>query len=242
MLKPFWRYYGGKWRAAPRYPVPLYDTIIEPFAGAAGYAMRYPERKVVLVEKYPVIAEMWRFLIAATPAEVRAIPLVEATDDLPSWVCAGARHLVGFSLNSAVVSPCRTLSAGARRQAATGRTFDGWAEARRERVAAQVEQIRHWKIIEGDYQDAPDVPATWFIDPPYNNKAGSYYVHSTLDYPALGAWCRTRPGQTIVCENEGSDWLPFKAFATLKAGLNGAGSREVVWLNSTNSQTMQHAA
>jgi hypothetical protein len=33
MLRPFWRYYGGKWRAAPRYPAPRYDTIIEPFAG-----------------------------------------------------------------------------------------------------------------------------------------------------------------------------------------------------------------
>jgi hypothetical protein len=34
-LRPFWRYYGGKWRAAPRYPRPTHDTIIEPFAGAA---------------------------------------------------------------------------------------------------------------------------------------------------------------------------------------------------------------
>lgn len=39
-LKPFWRYYGGKYRAAPRYPVPLHRTIVEPFAGAAGYSLR----------------------------------------------------------------------------------------------------------------------------------------------------------------------------------------------------------
>jgi len=45
MLRPFWRYYGGKWRAAPRYPAPRHDLIIEPFAGAAGYAMRYPDQK-----------------------------------------------------------------------------------------------------------------------------------------------------------------------------------------------------
>jgi len=34
MLKPFWQYYGGKWRAAPHYPKPRHDTIVEPFAGA----------------------------------------------------------------------------------------------------------------------------------------------------------------------------------------------------------------
>ena len=49
-LRPFWAYYGGKWRAAPRYPRPMHDTIIEPFAGAAGYSLRYPDRNVVLVE------------------------------------------------------------------------------------------------------------------------------------------------------------------------------------------------
>jgi hypothetical protein len=33
----------------------------------------------------------------------------------------------------------------------------------------------------------------------------------------------------IVCENEGADWAPFRTFATFKAGVNGNGSREVVW-------------
>lgn len=88
-LRPFWRYYGGKWRAAPRYPQPRYDTIIEPFAGSAGYSLRYPERRVILVEKYTVIAEMWRYLIAVTPAEVLRIPCVEHIDELPDWVPAG---------------------------------------------------------------------------------------------------------------------------------------------------------
>ena len=40
-LRPFFCYYGGKWRAAPKYPPPEHDTIVEPFAGAAGYATRY---------------------------------------------------------------------------------------------------------------------------------------------------------------------------------------------------------
>ena len=134
-------------------------------------------------------------------------------------------------MNAATVSPRRTLSSGRRKLRDLGRNFEGWSEQMRCRVAGQVEYIRHWRVIEGDYTKAPDIEAAWFVDPPYNNKAGSYYVHSDLDYAALGAWCRTRRGQVTVCENEGADWLPFRTFATLKAGLNGTGSREVIWTN-----------
>ena len=69
-LRPFFCYYGGKWRAAPKYPAPEHDTIVEPFAGAAGYATRYPDRKVVLVERDPVIAGLWRYLTKVSPAEI----------------------------------------------------------------------------------------------------------------------------------------------------------------------------
>lgn len=228
-LRPFWRYYGGKWRAAPRYPIPLHAHIVEPFAGAAGYAMRYPDLDVTLVEKYPVVAEIWRYLISASPAEVLAIPEVEDVRDLPDWVPLGARHLVGFCMNSATVSPCRVLSSGRKEMRAAGRAIEGWGQAMRERVASQVGRIRHWRVIEGDYTESPDVTATWFIDPPYSNQAGSYYVHSDLDYARLADWCRSRRGQVIVCENEGATWLPFRPFAVLKSPLSGKTSREVLW-------------
>lgn len=228
-LKVFWRYYGGKYRAAPHYPKPLFRTIIEPFAGAAGYSLRYPDRNVILVEKYPVVAAIWRYLISVTASEVRRIPLVDSVGDLPPWVPPEARYLVGFTMNAATVSPCRVLSSGRKKLRAAGCKFEGWSEGQRERVASQVGKIRHWKIIEGDYTLAPDVEATWFVDPPYNNKAGSYYVHADLDYPALGVWCQSLKGQPIVCENEGATWLPFRPFKVLKAGVNGHGSREVIW-------------
>ena len=109
------------------------------------------------------------------------------------------------------------------------RQFEGWTPALRARVANQVEQIRHWIVIEGDYTLAPDMQATWFVDPPYNNKAGSYYVHSDVDYADLASWCKSREGQVIVCENEGATWAPFQTFATFQPGINGQGSREVVW-------------
>lgn len=228
-LKPFWRYYGGKWRAAPRYPTPKYNIIIEPFAGSAGYSMRYLDREIILVERYPAIAEMWRYLISVPSAEVMAIPLVESVDELPNWVPPGARYLVGFCMNAACASPCKRLSAGRKKLREMGRVYEGWSEKQRYRVASQVGYIRHWKIIEGDYTMSPEVEATWFIDPPYNNRAGSYYKYHDIDYQALGLWSRERKGQVLVCENEGADWLPFKPFATLKPGLNGSGSREVLY-------------
>lgn len=231
-LRPFWRYYGGKWRAAPRYPAPRYDTIVEPFAGAAGYSLRYADRRVTLIERYAVVAELWRYLIAVSPSEIRAIPCVESVDDLPAWVPPGGRSLVGFALNNATVSPCRTLSAGSKRNREAGSMIYGWGEAMRDRVASQVDAIKHWTIIEGDYTQAPDVEATWFVDPPYSNRAGSYYVHHDIEYAALGAWCRTRRGQTIACENDGATWLPFVPFAKFqKNAMSGAkgGSREAIW-------------
>jgi hypothetical protein len=90
-LKPFWRYYGGKWRAALTYPPPQHATIIEPFAGAAGYSLRYPDREVILVERYAVVAEIWRYLIRVPAREVLAIPEVDDVADLPGWVPEAAR-------------------------------------------------------------------------------------------------------------------------------------------------------
>lgn len=227
-LKPFWRYYGGKWRATPHYPKPAHGLIVEPFAGAAGYSLNYSDRDVLLVEKYPVVAEMWRWLISAAPSEIRAIPETDSVDDLPEWVPAGARALVGFSMNSAGSTPRRTLSAGRRMLRAAHRQFEGWTPALRERVATQVQYIRHWRVIEGDYTLAPDTAATWFIDPPYNNAAGRHYPHHRIDYAALAVWAKARDGQLIVCENAGADWLPFRSLGTFKAQ-NGGTTAEVIY-------------
>lgn len=232
-LRPFWRYYGGKWRLAPRYPKPRYNTIIEPFAGAAGYSLRYPERDVILVEKYHVIAEIWRYLIGVSVDEVMAIPCVEAIADLPDWVPQAARWLVGFNLNSATTTPCNVLSAGARRMnAREGHTSSyGWSSQKRAIVAAQVQTIRHWRVIEGEFSAAPNTAATWFIDPPYAGRPGQSYKHgsNTLDYAALGVWCGLRRGQTIVCEASGADWLPFSGFQGTRS-VGARQSAEAVWL------------
>jgi len=192
---------------------------------------------VILVEKYHVIAEIWRWLIGADPAEIRAIPEVDAVADLPEWVPQGARWLVGFSMNSVASTPRRTLSAGRRMLRAANRQFEGWTPSLRDRVSQQVTAIRHWRIVEGDYTAAPDIEATQYIDPPYQGRPGSHYTHGSrkIDYPALARWCRARRGQTIVCESATADWLPFVPFGSVR-GMSGAASREAIWWSDSAKQ------
>jgi len=232
-LRPFFTFYGGKWRAAPKYPAPRHDTIIEPFAGSAGYSLRYPERRVILVERDPVIAATWRYLLRVSPEEILALPDLEVgqtVDDLSAML--EVKWLVGWWCGKGTASPGKSLTAWGRD---TRYRSQFWGQDVRERIASQVGRIRHWTLIEGDYANAPDMPATWFIDPPYQ-KAGKHYRYGskTLDFAALGAWCRTRRGQVTVCENVGADWLPFRHFLDIKASEakhGGKVSREAIWMN-----------
>lgn len=232
-MRPFFSFYGSKWRVALRYPRPTHRTLIEPFAGSAGYSTRYADRDVVLIEKDPVIAALWRYLISTPAADVRAIPLLEYGQTLDEIEAPEeAKPLIGFWLNKGGASVCKTPSAWMRDRRYAGQF---WGAKIRERVASQVDHIRHWTVIEGDYSEAPDVMATYFVDAPYEG-AGKYYRHSAsaLNFEALGTWCASRNGQVMVCENEGATWLPFVPFAEIKANESAHGgktSREVLWRN-----------
>lgn len=226
---PLWRYFGSKWKLVPKYPKPNHDLIVEPFAGAANYAMTYADRRVVLVEKNPILCAVWRYLIGASEAEVRAIPKVRNLDDLPASLPIEARHLVGFWFGAGDTRPRQRMSSMIARDG-------GYDPAR---VAAQLHRIRHWIVIEGDYTQAPDERATWFVDPPYQ-VAGSRDVRSrgrvrypfggdAIDFGALSAWCQARRGQVIVCENEGATWLPFEPLAVSNAAAPGARTLEAMW-------------
>lgn len=236
-LRPFFSYYGGKWRAAPKYPAPEHATIVEPFAGAAGYATRYHDRKVVLVERDPLIAALWRYLTRVSAAEIAALPLdVPGTvDDID--VATEARWLIGFWLNKGTnlprKSPGKWMRDGLRPRS-------HWGPEIRTILASQVEKIRHWQIIEGSYERAPDLEATWFVDPPYQH-AGKHYRFGSdkIEYEALGTWCVSRDGLLIACENVGATWLPFEPFGTI-AGLKrreGKLSSEAVYVRRRSAPT-----
>lgn len=236
-LRPFFSYHGAKALAAPWYPAPQHERLIEPFAGSACYALRYPDRRVVLIEKYPVLAAVWRYLIAVREREILALPDVEDETSVAALpVCQEARWLIGFNLRKAQARPGLTPSAWMR--AHRWRGF--WGPHQRERIARQLCAIRHWTLIEGDYTRAPGGPATWFVDPPYQHKGQNYACgNKQIDYPALGLWCRSREGQVIVCEAAGADWLPFQELRPVRsAASRGKVGRscEMVWTNAGGVQ------
>jgi site-specific DNA-adenine methylase len=237
-LRPFFSFYGGKWRVAKRYPAPRYDVIIEPFAGSAGYALRHHDRAVILIEEDPTIAALWSYLITADPARIRALPDLapgQRVTDLRD-LTDPEQTLIGFWLNRGTARPSQTPSAWMR-----GGTHDSsfWGAVIRERIASQVPAIRHWQIITGSYariDTVADLEATWFIDPPYAGQGKHYrFGSSGIDYARLGMWCRHRRGQVIVCEQQGAAWLPFQPFLTIKANESRHGkkrSHEVIWTNT----------
>ena len=237
-LLPFFTYYGGKWRVAPRYPGPRHRQIVEPFAGSAGYALRYADREVLLCDADPVLAGLWRYLISVTPGEILRLPDLrdgETVDALA--VPQEARWLIGFWLNKGAAAPRKTPSRWMRDGLRPG---SYWGQKIRERIASQVEKIRHWRVYDTDYRCAEiDLPATYFVDPPYANAAGRYYRKNAISYLELGDWCRGLRGQVIVCENDGAAWLPFRPFHAAKAREGRGGGRvsyEAIWTNQEESR------
>lgn len=226
-LHPFISYYGGKIKLARRYPTPQYDTIIEPFAGSAGYSTIYFKKKVILIEKYPVLAELWKYLIRADPKRIISLPDVEEGQKVRDikGLCQEEKSLIGWWVQIAINAPRQSFNKG-RNSSGT------WGSHIRLHVARQVQLIRHWKVIEGEYTDAPDIKATWFIDPPYQ-KQGKYYIcpSKDIDFDSLGKWCREREGQVMVCENQGATWLPFKPFKDAPSSRGDIGNRslEAIW-------------
>lgn len=218
----FFPYYGGKLLRSGHYPAPTHTLIIEPFAGGAGYATRYLDREVRLYDVNPKVVGTWDFLIRAKSSEIRALPAdVEHLDDHPGLV-QEARWLIGFWLNKGCTTPRKRRSGWM-----PGHDSPGcyWGERVRDRLAEQVESIRHWRVAQKSYHEIPDERATWFVDPPYRGKVGSYYTHKFTDHEQLAGWCRARTGQVIVCERKGADWLPF-----VPLGPTGPRNvREAVW-------------
>lgn len=229
-MRPFFTYYGGKWRTAPRYPSPLHQTVVEPFAGSAGYSVRHHTKDVRLFDLDDKVCATWEYLINASPDEIRSLPLYDGTwesvDDMnqPQEV----KYLIGWWLNKGASSPCKSPSAWMRGGL---RPNQFWGERIRERIASQVDLISHWTIDQRSYETIDIDTATWFIDPPYVS-GGQHYRQSNIDYDTLSEWCRAREGQTIVCESEGATWLPFIPFIKSKTNVGGNKDfREVIWAN-----------
>ena len=227
-LKLFFTYYGGKWRIAKHYPSPKYSTIIEPFAGSAGYSLHYHDLNVRLYDIDPIICGIWDYLIKASSSDILQLPLnIKHIDE--ANVCQEAKWLIGFWLNKACSQPAKQPSLWMR-QGLRPNSF--WSAAIRDRIASQIDSIKHWKIEQKSYKEIENIEATWYIDPPYY-RSGKLYKFNLIDYKDLGEWSMARNGQIMVCEQDGADWLPFVPFREIKTteGAHGkAKGKEVVWI------------
>lgn len=214
-LRPFFPFYGSKWNIARHYPKPTPgQVVIEPFAGSAGYATFYACPDVHLLDADPIITGVWSYLIGASAEEIMALPeLPDVGDCVDNYaISQEAKWLIGFWLNRGSASPKKTRTAYSAR---TDKAQLVWGARAKERIAGQLSAIRNWKVTLGSYDDAPDVKATWYIDPPYSDK-GKYYRKAFTKFNELGAWCVERQGTIVVCEGGGANWLPFERLGDFK--------------------------
>lgn len=214
-MRPLFPYYGSKWNIARHYPKPRAGRVIEPFAGGAGYASFYDCRQVDLFDADPIIVGVWDYLLRVTHAEIMALPeMPEVGDHVDNYdLSQEAKWLIGFWLNRGSAQPKKSRTAYSAR---TDRAQLNWGARAKESIAGQLDLVAGWTVTLGSYDEAPDVEATWFIDPPYGDK-GKYYRVGFSDFEGLGRWCRTRQGLVIACGGEGADWLPFQPLGSFKS-------------------------
>jgi hypothetical protein len=192
---------------------------------------------VCLYDLNEKICAVWDYVIRVNPDEIRRLPILEEgerirdhSDTLPQE----ARWLVGWWLGFSLPEPIQKLSPLAHKHAQRG-ALATWTPRRREAVAQTSERVKHWTITRGSYVDIEDQRATWFIDPPYQCKAGRRYQHNALDFERLAEWSRSRSGQVVVCENTSSErWLPFDGFRATN-GATHKKTNEVIWYQSDSS-------
>jgi hypothetical protein len=232
MLPRLFIYYGRKHRIAPLYDQPRHPLVIEPFAGAAAYSMFHLAtiERVLLIEKDERVATLWERLLAMEPEDVMKIPVPRSGDDTSDFLLMTAAASNGV--------------AQSRRMTVTDR-MPKCIRAMLARIASILpEAKRKVTVVCGDYSDAPDVEATWFIDPPYqvtvppggtSRPQGMGYARGCrsvdLDYEALAGWCQSRRGQVLVCEQAGATWLPFRSVGVSFDSANRP-LREVAWRNA----------
>jgi site-specific DNA-adenine methylase len=217
-------YYGRKKRIVKYYPKPLYDKVIEPFAGSAAYSMEYFEKEVTLYEINHKIYSVWKYLQEASPKDILGLPILEKGQCLNNeefnYLSDPEKWTIGLFLNPGSSVPKKSPG-----------NFCDWDDKHRKDLSEELFKIKHWTIKNESYENAEKLgTATFFVDPPYQ-LAGKYYTNWRIDYEALGAWCIEREGQVIVCENEGATWLPFEPLVDLRGQKHNR--KEVMWYNET---------
>lgn len=215
-------YYGSKSKIVDYYPPPKHKRIIEPFAGSARYSLKYWQNDVLIMDKNENLIKVWKWLQQCTKADILKFPRLEKGMDIRTMELSDIErifmsYLVASGRPSNIVTKFMDFSNGREN------TFKN--------IANNLDKIRHWEIIQGSYDELENETATWFIDPPYMF-GGEHYKESnkSIDFVKLAEWCKSRNGQTIVCENMKADWLPFKPLTKIQ-GACQTNTTEAIWSN-----------
>ena len=228
-----WSYYGRKSKVIKYYPDPIYDYIAEPFAGTAVYSLHKDnwKKKVLLVDKDPIIIGLWKYLQQANPKDILSLPEVSKGDDIRNHfhLCDEERWLMGFWINRGSKAPKNIVTKWGGN--------NGYWKKTKENIAENLYKISHWKICLGSYNQIKNKSATWFIDPPYQFGGENYvYSNKSIDFDELLKWCKSREGQIIVCENSKANWIdtiPLKSVF----GQNHT-TTEAMWYREANNDQM----
>ena len=218
-------YFGAKHRTAHKYQPPSHDLIVEPFAGSAAYACYWMAKgaatSALLIEKDERIVELWNRILSSTPDDIRAWPtpdVGERTPDLMITLHGGSAALRSTAVDHVMTTRMYINYPPMLRRMAS------WRAAFGDRIT----------VIHGDYREAPNIEATWFIDPPYQHQGHQYGQGSdAIDYGELGEWSKSRQGQTIVCEASPADWLPFRPFYSQQSTADTY-NVELIWESHPN--------
>lgn len=231
-------YFGGKSIIGHLYPEPSYRTLIEPFAGGASYSLRYYERDVTLTDLWEPVYQVWKFVTSPDALRIcrdRVPETVEAGQTIEEFAKPDDPIGLIYLMQSQFAQSAFGMSVRNRVSPFGAKCWGTF----RERIEFWLPRIQHWKVFHMSYADIPNQTATWYVDPPYANDAGSKYKESNVDYVHLGAWCKARLGQTIVAENKGACWLDFKPLTKKRAAgfavsADASAMSEVIWTQQSD--------
>lgn len=218
-------YFGSKSKIVHLYQPPLHDLIIEPFAGSARYALKYHRKQVWLNDASPVICRIWEWIINATKEDIRTLPVLKKGESVADCkqLSQVEKDMLGFCVAWGCAQPHHVVTGWG--------AINGQMHQFKRDLLRWAGKLRHWKVTNLSYDELPNQPATWFIDPPYQ-EMGHRYTHHTINFSALGEWCQQRQGQVMVCEGGQADWLPFVPLVECKRIRRKDTYRELIWYRS----------